>query len=70
MYGSEAYKVTAVSQMESGSYSKCGSRFSAAQIRVKHSQESHGVRAGRFQTVALALAPCAFVLNICKGLTG
>eukprot|EP00959_Pyramimonas_sp_CCMP1952_P123679 2585836-Pyramimonas_sp.AAC.1 len=34
-YDSEACKVTTASQMEGGWFSKCGSRLSAAQSRLK-----------------------------------
>eukprot|EP00959_Pyramimonas_sp_CCMP1952_P078229 1635123-Pyramimonas_sp.AAC.1 len=52
--------------MEGGSFSKCGSRFSAAHIRFQNSQEFHWLRASPFQTVALALAQRIFVLKICS----
>eukprot|EP00959_Pyramimonas_sp_CCMP1952_P069474 1449983-Pyramimonas_sp.AAC.1 len=58
------------SQMEGGSFSTCGSRFSAEHIRFfLNLQELHGLRAGRSQNVALALAPRKFALNICKRFT-
>eukprot|EP00959_Pyramimonas_sp_CCMP1952_P148609 3109099-Pyramimonas_sp.AAC.1 len=47
--------------MEGGWCSTCGSRLSAARIRVKSLQEFHGLRACRCRHVALALAPRTFV---------
>eukprot|EP00959_Pyramimonas_sp_CCMP1952_P368214 7713023-Pyramimonas_sp.AAC.1 len=61
--------MAAVSQMEGGWFSKCGPRLGAAHIRFNTLQELHGLEAGRFQNVALALAPRTFVLNICKSFT-
>eukprot|EP00959_Pyramimonas_sp_CCMP1952_P336435 7044751-Pyramimonas_sp.AAC.1 len=55
--------------MEGGSLSKCGSRFSAAHIRIQHWQEFRGLRAAGFQNVALALAPRACCLQFCKNFT-
>eukprot|EP00959_Pyramimonas_sp_CCMP1952_P075698 1582368-Pyramimonas_sp.AAC.1 len=43
-----------VSQMEGGWFSKCASCLSAAHIHFGHVPEFHGLRAGRFQNVALA----------------
>eukprot|EP00959_Pyramimonas_sp_CCMP1952_P169378 3538110-Pyramimonas_sp.AAC.1 len=43
--------------MEGGSFSKCGSRRNAEHIRSNSLQPLHGWRAGRFQTMGLALAP-------------
>eukprot|EP00959_Pyramimonas_sp_CCMP1952_P435577 9120887-Pyramimonas_sp.AAC.1 len=54
--------------VEGGSFSKCGSRPSTAHI-FQELQELHGLRAGRFQNVVLALAPRTFVLSICKSFT-
>eukprot|EP00959_Pyramimonas_sp_CCMP1952_P384534 8059044-Pyramimonas_sp.AAC.1 len=56
--------------MDSGWFSKRGSRLSTAHIRFKALQNLHGLRAVPFQNVALALAPHTFVVNICKGFTG
>ena len=50
--------------MEGGSFSKLGSRFSAAHIRFKKLQQFQGWRAVRFQNWALALAPRTFVLKV------
>eukprot|EP00959_Pyramimonas_sp_CCMP1952_P000346 6716-Pyramimonas_sp.AAC.1 len=52
--------------MEGGSFSKRGSRLSAAHTRPNPIQGLHGWRAGRFQNVALASAPRAIVPNMCK----
>eukprot|EP00959_Pyramimonas_sp_CCMP1952_P085337 1784491-Pyramimonas_sp.AAC.1 len=49
--------------MEGGSFSNCGYRLGAAHISLNKLQELHGLRAGRFQNVALVLAPRTFVLN-------
>eukprot|EP00959_Pyramimonas_sp_CCMP1952_P194908 4075864-Pyramimonas_sp.AAC.1 len=59
----KAKKVARALQMEGGSFAKCGSRLSAANNRFKHLQKFHGLGAGRFQNVALALAPRKFALN-------
>eukprot|EP00959_Pyramimonas_sp_CCMP1952_P223208 4666388-Pyramimonas_sp.AAC.1 len=69
MYDSEAYKVTTASQMDGEWFSKCGSRLSAAHIRLNKSQELHGLRAGGFPNVALAFAPRTFVLYMYKSFT-
>ena len=50
--------------MEGGSFSKFGSRFSAAHIRRKSVQQLQGWRAVPFQNAALAFAPRTFVLNV------
>eukprot|EP00959_Pyramimonas_sp_CCMP1952_P208845 4368446-Pyramimonas_sp.AAC.1 len=58
--------------MESGWCSTCGSRLGAAHIRFKHTQAAgkfHGLRAGGFQHVALALVPHTFGFNTCKSFT-
>eukprot|EP00959_Pyramimonas_sp_CCMP1952_P180033 3764546-Pyramimonas_sp.AAC.1 len=52
-----------------GSFSKCGFRISAAHVRLKHLQEFYGLRACRFQNVALSLAPRTFVYNKCESFT-
>eukprot|EP00959_Pyramimonas_sp_CCMP1952_P456691 9473592-Pyramimonas_sp.AAC.1 len=52
--------------MESGPFSKCGSRPSAAHIRSRNLQWLHGLRALRFTIEALASAPRTFVPGICK----
>eukprot|EP00959_Pyramimonas_sp_CCMP1952_P319343 6682355-Pyramimonas_sp.AAC.1 len=54
--------------MEGGSFSTSGSRIRATHIRFKDSQELHGLRAGRFQNVAVAFAPRTFLLQHCKSL--
>ena len=51
------------------SFSKWGSRFGAAHIRLKSSHQLHGWGAGRFQNGALALAPQTFVLTVCNSYT-
>eukprot|EP00959_Pyramimonas_sp_CCMP1952_P419040 8777696-Pyramimonas_sp.AAC.1 len=50
-----------VSRIEGGPFSTCSYRCNAAHIRLKHKQELHGLRAGRFHHGVLALAPRAFV---------
>eukprot|EP00959_Pyramimonas_sp_CCMP1952_P391481 8203893-Pyramimonas_sp.AAC.1 len=45
-----------VSRMEGGSFPKCGSRRSAAHIRLKHVQGFYEWRAAPFQNMALGLA--------------
>ena len=50
--------------MEGGSFSKCGSRLSAAHIRLKNLQQLQGSRAVPFQNGALALAPHTFVIKL------
>eukprot|EP00959_Pyramimonas_sp_CCMP1952_P286069 5981800-Pyramimonas_sp.AAC.1 len=52
--------------MEGGWFSKCGSRLSAACIRLKKLPVLHGWRASGFQHVALVLAPRTFVSNMWK----
>eukprot|EP00959_Pyramimonas_sp_CCMP1952_P100490 2102094-Pyramimonas_sp.AAC.1 len=52
--------------MEGGSLSKCGSRVSAAHVRVERSQLFEGGRAGRSQYVFLAVAPRTSVLQVCS----
>ena len=59
-------KIATVSGMEGGSFSKFGSRRSAAHIRLKNLQQVQGWRAVPFQNWALALAPRTFVLKVCK----
>eukprot|EP00959_Pyramimonas_sp_CCMP1952_P450297 9428406-Pyramimonas_sp.AAC.1 len=49
--------------IESGWFSKCGSRFGAAHVRFTHVQELHGLRAAPFQNVAIASAPRTLVLQ-------
>eukprot|EP00959_Pyramimonas_sp_CCMP1952_P219489 4589516-Pyramimonas_sp.AAC.1 len=49
--------IARASRIEGESLSKCGSRLSAARIRFQKLQEFTGLTAGRFQNVALALAP-------------
>eukprot|EP00959_Pyramimonas_sp_CCMP1952_P447849 9377683-Pyramimonas_sp.AAC.1 len=58
-----------VSQIEGRWFSKRGSRFSAAHTRLKNCKELHGLRAGGFQNVALALAPRTLVFKNCKNFT-
>eukprot|EP00959_Pyramimonas_sp_CCMP1952_P273375 5714072-Pyramimonas_sp.AAC.1 len=53
--------MTTTSQIEGGWFSNCGSRLSAAHIRLIKLQELRGSRAGRFEIVALASAPCTVV---------
>ena len=55
--------------MEGGSFSKWGSRLSAAHIRLKTLQQLHGSRAVPFQNGALALVPRTFVLRFCNNYT-
>eukprot|EP00959_Pyramimonas_sp_CCMP1952_P350216 7337521-Pyramimonas_sp.AAC.1 len=50
--------------MEGCPLSKCGSRLSAAHIRLRNLQWFHGWRAVRFHTVALALAPRTCVSKV------
>eukprot|EP00959_Pyramimonas_sp_CCMP1952_P043412 907914-Pyramimonas_sp.AAC.1 len=58
------------SQMEGGWFSTCGSRLSSACILSNIlEQKIHGLRAGGFQNVALALAPRILVLNMSEGFT-
>eukprot|EP00959_Pyramimonas_sp_CCMP1952_P097840 2045015-Pyramimonas_sp.AAC.1 len=57
------------SQMDGGWFSKYGSNLSAAHTRFKDLQELHGLRAGGFQNVALAMAPRTFVFKISKSFT-
>eukprot|EP00959_Pyramimonas_sp_CCMP1952_P342034 7165189-Pyramimonas_sp.AAC.1 len=54
--------------MEGGSFSTCGSRHSAARIRLSILQQLQAWRAVPFQHVTLALVPRAFVSNICNAL--
>eukprot|EP00959_Pyramimonas_sp_CCMP1952_P076732 1603636-Pyramimonas_sp.AAC.1 len=61
MYGSEAQNLATVSQMEGGSFSKRGSRLSAAHIRFNNVEKIHRLKAGGFQNVVLALARRTFV---------
>eukprot|EP00959_Pyramimonas_sp_CCMP1952_P180330 3770916-Pyramimonas_sp.AAC.2 len=63
------YKSVRASQIEGGWYSTCGSRRSAEHTRSKQLQQFHGLRAGRFQNVTLALAPRAFVVTSCTSST-
>eukprot|EP00959_Pyramimonas_sp_CCMP1952_P302602 6331512-Pyramimonas_sp.AAC.1 len=49
-------KFARVSQTEGGLFPKCGFRLNAAHIRFEELYEIHGLRAGRSQNVALALA--------------
>eukprot|EP00959_Pyramimonas_sp_CCMP1952_P324963 6801730-Pyramimonas_sp.AAC.1 len=58
-----ASKFARVSPIESGSFSKRGPRLSAVHIRFKSLQELHGLVAGNFRNVALALAPRTFVFT-------
>ena len=60
---------TKYSRMEGMCYSKCGSRFSAAHIRVNNLQQFHGWRADVTRNVVLALAPRTFVLKVCNSFT-
>eukprot|EP00959_Pyramimonas_sp_CCMP1952_P399115 8363195-Pyramimonas_sp.AAC.1 len=55
-----ASKFTRVSRTEGGSFSKCGSRLSAAHSLLNKLQGLHGLRAGGFQNVALASARRTF----------
>eukprot|EP00959_Pyramimonas_sp_CCMP1952_P463016 9484209-Pyramimonas_sp.AAC.1 len=43
-----------------------GSRLSVAHTRFNIMQQFHGIRASRFQAVALAFAPRSFALQVCK----
>eukprot|EP00959_Pyramimonas_sp_CCMP1952_P077355 1616869-Pyramimonas_sp.AAC.1 len=61
MYDSKAEKLTATFRMEGGPVSNCGSRLSAAHIRLTQVQEFHGLKPGRFQSVGLASAQRTFV---------
>ena len=63
------FKAATVSRIEAGSFSKCGSRLSAAHIRFQHLQQFHGSRGCVTRNVALALAPRTFVLQICNSFT-
>ena len=56
--------------MEGGPFSKCGSRLSAAHIRLIHFQQLQGCRAARFENVALALAPRTFGVKACNSYMG
>ena len=58
-----------VTRMEGGPFSKWGSRFGAADIRLINFQQLQGWRAGGFQNGALALAPRTFVLKVCNSYT-
>eukprot|EP00959_Pyramimonas_sp_CCMP1952_P190510 3984309-Pyramimonas_sp.AAC.1 len=49
-----------------GSFQTCGTRPSAADIRLQNLQRLRGWRAAGFRSVALALAPCTFVLKDCS----
>eukprot|EP00959_Pyramimonas_sp_CCMP1952_P339965 7119744-Pyramimonas_sp.AAC.1 len=49
--------------MENERFSKYGSRLKAAHIHYVGLTKFHGLRAARFQNVALALAPRTFVLK-------
>ena len=53
-------KSATISRMEGGTFSKFGSRLSAAHIRLSNLQQLQGWGAARFQTWALALAPRTF----------
>eukprot|EP00959_Pyramimonas_sp_CCMP1952_P221718 4635003-Pyramimonas_sp.AAC.1 len=55
--------------MEGGWCAACGSRQSAARTLLNMCSQLHGWRAGRFQNVALALAPCSLVLQSCSNFT-
>ena len=55
--------------MEGRWFSKSGSRFGAADIRLKSLQQFHGWRAGHFQNRALALPLRTFVLKVCNSYT-
>eukprot|EP00959_Pyramimonas_sp_CCMP1952_P393831 8252317-Pyramimonas_sp.AAC.1 len=64
-----AFKTCArVSRIEGGSFSKCGSRLSAANIPF-YVQELHGLRTDGFQNAALVLAPRTFALTMCNSFT-
>eukprot|EP00959_Pyramimonas_sp_CCMP1952_P289480 6054847-Pyramimonas_sp.AAC.1 len=52
-----------------GSHSTCGVRLSASRIRFRPLQGFHGLRAARFQHVALALAAHTFVQPYCQSFT-
>eukprot|EP00959_Pyramimonas_sp_CCMP1952_P269777 5639985-Pyramimonas_sp.AAC.1 len=56
-------KFARVSRTGGGAFSRCGSRLSAAHIRLNNLQEFYGLRAGRFQNVMIALAPRKFVVQ-------
>ena len=57
-------KFPTVTGMEGGPFSKLGSRFRAAHIRLKRFQQLQGWRAVGFQNWALALPPRTFVLKV------
>eukprot|EP00959_Pyramimonas_sp_CCMP1952_P085491 1788242-Pyramimonas_sp.AAC.1 len=58
-----------IPRIEWGSFSKCGSRLSAARILFNHLQELLGLRAAPYKNVVLASAPRAFVFNNCQNFT-
>eukprot|EP00959_Pyramimonas_sp_CCMP1952_P207355 4337493-Pyramimonas_sp.AAC.1 len=52
--------------MKGGPLLKCGYRLCAAHIRCNSVPEFHSLRAGRFQSVVLALVPRAPIQNNCN----